>query len=255
MEIYVTQFVLYMMVFARITSMIAVAPLFGHQAVPVQAKIGLGLFFSFVLYPMVAASHPHIDLTLWALVVTALQEVATGVLIGFVAGLLFAGVQYAGEIISLNMGLSFANILDPETNQNSAVIGEFLYLTTLLIFLAINGHHFLIEAMYLSYGAVPIGTFTPAPEVSHQLMRMAGSVFVIGIKFAAPVLVAIFLNNVALGILARVMPQMNIFTISFSLNIGVGLVVLMTTAPVIIYVFKKALTGFEQNILELVKLL
>jgi flagellar biosynthesis protein FliR len=255
MEIYVTQLVLYLMIFARITSMIVVAPLLGHQAVPVQVKVGLGFFFSFVLYPMVAATHPHVDTGLWALIVTGLQEIATGVLIGFVAGLLFAGVQYAGEIISLNMGLSFANILDPETNESNAVIGEFLYLTTLLIFLAINGHHFLIEAMYLSYNAVPIGTFTPEPALSHQLLRIAGSVFVIGIKFAAPVLVAIFLSNVAMGILARVMPQMNIFTISFSLNIGVGLIVLMTTAPLIVYVFKKTLTGFEQNILELVKLL
>ncbi len=255
MEVYVTQLVLYLMIFARVTSMIAVAPLLGHQAIPVQAKVGLGFFFSFVLYPMVAASHPHIDVGMWALVVTGLQEIATGILIGFVAGLLFAGVQYAGEIISLNMGLSFANILDPETNESNAVVGQFLYLTTLLIFLAINGHHFLIESMYLSYSAVPIGTFTPAPEISQQLIRIAGSVFVIGIKFAAPILVAIFLNNVAMGILARVMPQMNIFTISFSLNIGVGLVVLMTTAPLIVYVFKKALGGFEQNILELVRLL
>jgi len=255
MDVYVPQLILFLLLFARITSMIVVAPVFGHLTIPLQVKAALGLFLSFVLFPMVSATGPQVDVPMMALVVMALQEIATGALIGFAAGLMFAGIRYAGEIVSLHMGLSFANILDPDTNQNNPVIGQFLYLTTILIFLTINGHHFLIEALYLSYSGVPLGTFTFAPSVSHELIRMVGMVFVVGVKFAAPVLVAIFLNNIAMGILARVMPQMNIFSISFSLNIGVGLLVLMTTAPLVVYVFKKALAGFEQNVLELIKLM
>jgi flagellar biosynthetic protein FliR len=255
MEVYVPQLILYLLLLARVTSMIVLAPVFGHMAIPLQVKVAMGLFVSFVLFPMVSAMGPKVDVPLLALVVMVLQEIAVGALIGFASGMLFAGLRYAGEIISLHMGLSFANILDPDTNQNNPVVGQFLYLTTILIFLTINGHHFLIEAVYLSYSGVPIGSFTFAQPVAQELIRMVGMVFVVGVKFAAPVLVAIFLNNIAMGILARVMPQMNIFSISFSLNIGVGLLVLMTTSPLVVYVFKKALAGFEQNVLEIIRLM
>jgi len=255
MDVFVSQFILYLLLFARITSMIVVAPIVGHQAIPVQVKVSLGMFLAFVMFPLLSVKSPQMDVQLLELVVLLLQEVAVGLLIGFAAGLLFAGVHYAGEIIALHMGLSFANIIDPESNQSNPVIGQLLYLTTLLIFLVLNGHHFLIQALHLSYTAVPIGAFVFSMPAAKTLASLAGLVFVIGVKFSAPILVAIFLNNVGFAILARVMPQMNIFSISFPLNIGVGLLVLMSTAPLVVYVFKKSLESFEYNILELINVL
>ena len=254
MEVYVGQFVLFLLLFVRITSMIVVAPLLGHQSVPVYVKVGLGMFLSFVLYPLMAGK-AHVDLQLFAFIVAVLQEAAVGLLIGFATGLLFAGVRFAGELVSVHMGLSFATMLDPESNQNNAVIGEFLYLFTALIFILMNGHHFLLEALYLSYSAVPIASFSFSSVAGGKLIDLSAMVFVIGVKFAAPVIVAMFINNVALAILSKVVPQMNIFSVSFPLNIGVGLLVLMTTAPLVVYVFKKSLSVFESNVLELIRLL
>lgn len=255
MEIYEAQFLLFLVLFARITALIIIAPVFGHQSIPVQAKVALGAFLSFVLYPMVSHTTPHIDVQLLAFFVLIIQEVLVGLLLGFAVGMLFAGIMYAGEIISFSIGLSIANIFDPEGSQQTPVIGEFLYLLVVLIFIHLNGHHFVLEALQLTYAAVPIGTFVFSQPLADKVIAFGSLMFIVAVKFAAPLMVASFLTNVGLSILARVMPQMNIFVVSFPLSIGVGLIVLMSTAPFMVFVFKKLLLGFEDNIVELIKVL
>jgi flagellar biosynthetic protein FliR len=196
-----------------------------------------------------------VDPGLATLVIAAMKEIGTGLLIGFASGLLFAGVRSAGEIIAFDIGFSAANIFDPENGTQNPVLGEALYLFTMLIFLAINGHHFLLEALRMSYDAVPIGSAVLGGAVAQGLIGMAGTLFVVAVKFAAPVIVALFLSNVALAILSRVMPQMNIFTVSFPLKIGVGLMAILVSAPLMVAVFKKSLESFEGGIVDLLRAL
>ncbi len=255
MDIYITQFVDFVLLFARITSVVVTSPVLGHQAVPVQLKVGIGLFLAYVLLPLQRASAGAIDLRLLGLVVLILQEVIVGMLIGFAAGLIFAGIQYAGELIGFNMGYTFASTFDPETNASTPVIGEMLYSFMTMVFILLNGHHFILQAIVLSYQSVPIGHLTISAVASDNLVALTGSVFVIAVKFAAPAIVALFLTDVALGVLTRIIPQMNIFGIAFPLKIGVGLIVLSTSMPILIYVFKKLLGTFENNIVELIKVL
>jgi flagellar biosynthetic protein FliR len=255
MEIYVSQFVLFLLLFARVTSLVVIAPVFGYQNVPVQVKVALGLFLAFVLFPVVDGMAIPVDLQLVSLALLVIKEVIVGLLIGFVAGLIFAGVRYAGELMAFDMGFSAANVFDPENGAQNPIVGEFLYLFVLLAFLLINGHHFLLEAVQLSYNLVPIGSVTLNAAVANRIIDFSGLVFVIAVKFAAPLIVSLFLTNIALAILARVMPQMNIFTVSFPLKIGVGLIVLMTTGPLMVFVFKKSLSVFETSILELIKVM
>jgi flagellar biosynthetic protein FliR len=255
MEFAIAQFMLALLLFVRITSVVALAPIFGNMNIPVQTKVALSVFLSFIVYPMVAASAPHVNVQFTAFVVLALKEVLVGLLLGFATSLVFVGVRYAGELISYDMGFSLANVFDPESGQNNPVVGEFLYLFTLLIFLLINGHHFILQAIQFSYSSIPIGGNTLSESALSTLVALTGSVFVVAVKFAAPVVVALFLTNIALAILTRVMPQMNIFAVSMPAKVGVGIMVLMATAPLMAYVFKKLLTNFENNVLELVKAL
>jgi flagellar biosynthesis protein FliR len=254
MEIYVSQFIIYLLLFVRITSLVVVAPILGHQVVPVQFKVALGLFLALVFYP-VASQSPLPDTRLLPLVVVALKEAAVGLTIGFVMSLLLAGAQFAGDIIGFSMGLSMASIFDPESNQNIAIVGQFLYLCLGLLFLLLNGHHFVLEALHLSYQVVPVGTFTMNAALGEGIVRLTGMVFVVAIKLAAPIIVALFLIDVGLAVLARVVPQMNIFMVSFPLKIAVGMIMMMATGPMIVYVFKKLLTSFETDVLEIVKVL
>lgn len=255
MELYVSQFVLFLLIFARVASMIIVAPIVGHQSVPVQAKVAIGLFISYVLYPLVASQQQTVSLELVAIAVVAIKEIFLGLLIGFAMGLIFAGVRFAGELIAFDMGISMANVFDPESNQSNPVVGEFLYVVMLLTFLLLNGHHFIFQSLYYLFQAVPLGGLTISAPLTDWMIKLSGIVFIIGVKMAAPVIVASFLMNVALAVLSRVVPQMNIFSVSFPLKIGVGFAVLISSGPLMIFVFKKMLTGFENDILEMMKVL
>jgi flagellar biosynthetic protein FliR len=254
MEVYALQLVLFLLLFLRCTAMIVLAPVLGHESVPVQVKAALGVFMAFVLYPLVAAQHPQIDLQVGGLAMLAVQEVLTGLLIGFAMGLLFAGVRAAGELIGFDLGLSMAAAFDPDSDANN-VVGGFLYLVVLLVFLLINGHHFVLQAMVLSYEAIPLNGFGVSGAVADSLVSLSGMVFMVALKCAAPVIVASFLVNLALAVLSRVAPQVNVFVISFPVKIGVGLVVLMTTVPFLVYAFKHLLAGFEEDLLQLIRVM
>jgi flagellar biosynthesis protein FliR len=235
--------------------MIIVAPMVGHQSVPVQVKVALGLFVSYVMYPVVAAQQHTVPLELAGITVVAVKEIFLGLLVGFVIGLIFSGVRLAGELIAFDMGISMANVFDPESNQSNPVVGEFLYIVMLLVFLTLNGHHFIFQSLHFLFNSVPLGGLTITAPLADWMIKLTGIVFILGVKMAAPVIVASFLMNVALAVLSRVVPQMNIFSVSFPLKIGVGYAVLISSAPLMIYVFKKILTGFENNILEMMKVL
>lgn len=255
MELYVNEFLIFVMVFVRVTALIVVAPMIGHMAVPVQVKVAIGMFAAFVMYPLASHQAAALHAELMPLVLAVLKEAAVGLLIGFVAGLLFAGVRFAGELIAIDAGLSLAALFDPESNAHASIISESLYLLMLMVFVMVDGHHFLLEALQLSYLRVPMGSFALNGELADHLLNMGGMVFVVAVKLAAPVMVAMFLINVALSILARVLPQMNLFAVVFPLKVGVGLLVLTTALPLLVFVFKKLLAGFEESLFEMVKVL
>ncbi|HTX99578.1 MAG TPA: flagellar biosynthetic protein FliR [Bacteroidota bacterium] len=255
MDIYVSQFVLYVLIFARVMSLIVVAPVVSHQAVPVQVKIALGLFVALVMQPIVAATHPVIDQSLAVLTIMVLKEIAVGLLLGFAAGFILLGAVVAGEMISLDLGMSLATVLDPESGAQNTVMSQFLQLVMTLVFLLLNGHHFVLQALRMSFDAVGIGQFTISTGLTDRLVALAGAVLVVGIKLAAPVIVASFIVNVALGVLARVTPQINVFILNFQVKIGIGFLLMMTAAPMMVYVFKKLLAGFEENMVDLVRAL
>jgi flagellar biosynthetic protein FliR len=252
MEIYVTQFVLFLLLFTRITSMIVTAPFYGHESVPVQVKVALGGFLAFVFYPLAAASAPVVDLQLLGIALLALKEAAVGLLMGFAVMVIFEGVRAAGELVGFDLGLSIATVFDPDNGLNNAVIGQLFYLVFMLVFFMVDGHHHVLQALQASYHVVPVGGLTLGAPMGEHLIALTGSVFAVAVKIAAPVIVASFLINVAMSVLARVAPQMNVFVISFPVKIGVGLIVLMAAAPMMVYVFRKLLAGFESDILDLV---
>jgi flagellar biosynthesis protein FliR len=252
MDIAVTQLVVFLLVFVRSSALIVTAPVLGHVAVPVQVKVALGLFLALVLTPVISAETGSIDRGLGNLVLLALQEGVVGVVIGFAAGIIFQGVRAAGELIGFELGFSLANVFDPETGQNN-VLGSFLSLAMMLVFLLLNGHHFVIQSLVVSYNAVPVGQMALGAASASTLIGMTGMLFVVAVKFAAPIIVASFLLNVALAILTRVAPQMNVFVLSFPLKIVTGVLVLMASAPLLILVFKQLLAGLEEDVLALMK--
>ncbi|NUN69062.1 MAG: flagellar type III secretion system protein FliR [Bacteroidetes bacterium] len=255
MTIPTEQFALFLMLLLRGTSMFVAAPMFGNLSIPGPVKIGLGVFLAFVLFPIVSVGAPLTDRSLGELFLIALREVLTGLSIGLAMQVLFSGIRFAGDMISFDMGFSMSTIFDAENGTQFPVISELLYWFLLMIFLSVNGHHFMLEAVYMSYGAVPIGTFSIGDAAMESVISLTATMFVIAVKIAAPLLVSLFLANISLGILNKVMPQMNIFAVMFPLKIGIGFIVLSATVPVIAFVFKKSLTAFEASVVELIKVM
>jgi len=243
------------LVFLRVTAVLVLAPGFGNKAVPAAVKIALGAALAAVLYPVVAATQGAMDLRLGGLLVAALREVGAGLIMGFVTGLVFEGVGLAGDLMGFDLGLSLAQLYDPETGTANNVISRLLSMTALMVFFVIDGHHFILEAIYASYRAVPLGGFHVSGQLSSTLVTLAGMTVVVGVKLAAPVLVTSFLLNIGLAVLARVAPQINVLFVTVSLKTGAGLFVILASAPLVVAVFRKLLLSFEDGMLEILKVM
>jgi flagellar biosynthesis protein FliR len=254
MEYYVLQLILLLIIFVRVITVLSVAPIFNNEVIPTQVRIAISLFFSFTLFPLLRNQMPHINLDILSFVVVVVLEVIVGVMIGFMINLIFLAMQIAGELMGFDLGLNVATIYDPDTGSNP-VLGKFFYYISLLIFLLLNGHHFIIDAIKISYESVPISGFILSNDLIEKVIKISSVIFIVAIKIAAPVLISLFLTNIALGIMARVVPQMNIFVIGFPLKIGVGLLIISAIMPFVFVIFKKLLNTFEFSIVELIRVM
>lgn len=215
---------------SRILGLIAAAPLFGNPGVPQRVKIFLGIMLALVIAPLVPAV-PAADPTSWAGLLILVKEMIIGLAMGFAMRIVFAAVEFAGEVASQTMGLGFAVFFDPSTRGRSSAVSQFMALVATMAFLAVNGHLVLIEVLAESFITMPI-TETPfSSNAALELVRWAGRIFSAGLQLAMPVIAALLITQVALGILTRAAPQLNIFGIGFPITLGVGFLTLSLALP------------------------
>jgi flagellar biosynthetic protein FliR len=213
-----------------------------------MVKIGLPITFAIILVPMVSQLKlPVID-SIWVLGALAIKEMLVGFIIGLFFAILFNAVRMGGNIIGYQIGLLIAQVMDPEANSSVSLVGEFLYVLALLIFLAIDGHHAILSAFSDSYKVVPVGVFNFAGSAGEMLIKYTAYAFTIAIKLAAPVMITLFLTTVSLGVIARTVPQMNIFIVGLPLKIGIGFLVLAAALPVFRFMIEKMTCYFEGQI-------
>lgn len=242
-----------LLLFARMMGLFATAPVWSNKLVPVQMRVALAMGTAVVVSPLFREMDPVA--TLPAMVMLVVKELLVGMVIGFVAALTFAAVQFAGQLLDLNMGLSMVNLLDPMTNTQMPVMGNFLYILSLLIFFTINGHHMLLTALMDSYALVPLGSATMNGPLAEAVMRMGGNLFLLGFKVAAPVLAAIFLTTIALGVLNRAVPQMNVFVVGLPIQLAVGVFMTMVVLPLYVSFLHLLFRGMSVDIMTLLRLL
>ncbi len=249
------QILLFFLILVRFVSMLASAPVFSIKGIPNLLKIGIAGLLALLVFPMVERITPELELNFVRAITLIAGEILTGVTIGIVINFLFAGIEMAGEYVGLDMGLSMAQEFDPLFDQQISVIARMNNILAMLIFVLIDGHHFLIEAVVYSFRLLPIGTWNMTSLALTKIMHISASVLAIGVKIAAPAMVTLFLTSVAMGITARAVPQMNIFFVGFPLRISAGFMSLMLAFPLFFYVFKKLLGSFESDILYLMKVM
>lgn len=214
----------------RVLALFSVAPLLSHRAVPLRMKIALALSITVLLVPQVQ-SPPITDVLTAPGLMLLINNVLIGVVIGFAVRLVFAALELAGELIGLQMGLSFAGFFNPGTGQQQNAVASFMSLLALLMFIAIDGHLMLIHALAESFRLYPVSVGMDLPMGFDRLLRLGSDMFAIALTIALPFLAVMLLTNVVLGVLARVAPQLNIFAVGFPMTILVGLVTLFVLLP------------------------
>ena len=249
------QILLFFLIMVRIASMLLAAPIYGENGIPLILKVGFAGLISLIIFPVVNVSTAELSLNIYSAVVLVLGEILSGVTIGMVIKFLFAGVELAGQYIGTDMGLAMATAFDPMFEQQVSVIARFKNILALLLFILIDGHHFLIEAVAHSFRLLPIGTWHISHLAIDKIMHASAQVFVLGVKIAAPAIVTLFLTSVAMGLTARAVPQMNIFFVGFPLRITVGFLSLTMAFPLFFYVFKKLLAVFESDTMYILQVM
>jgi flagellar biosynthesis protein FliR len=217
------------LIFVRITAMFFIFPVFSSPQVPHQVRLGLSALIAFVVYHAIPI--PHLDVNPFELIVGALAQALVGVIIGFASSLVFNGISFAGELIDIQIGFAIANVINPTTQQNITIIGELQLALATLIFVATDSYAFLIQGVAGSFQLVPLPYINLDPAVAGNLALFFSQSFLIVFKLAAPVVVALFLTNIALAFMARVAPQMNVFVVGLPIQIAVGLTMMIIALP------------------------
>lgn len=211
----------------RVGGLMVIAPIWSSRTVPAAVRASITILLVLLLLPVIDAS-PRPETVG---VASFVAEWVVGVGIGLGAAALLAGVELAGEVLAVETGLSGASVLDPLSGQGTNALGQFLTLIVTLLLLVTGGHLVMLEALADSFGVVPLGGSLDVSGGALELVRMGGLVFSGGLQFAAPVVVAVSVGYVALGVLARTSPQLNMLAVAFPLQIGLGLIVLGGVLP------------------------
>ncbi len=247
--------IFFMLVLSRVAGIFAALPVFGGRRMPLHIKVITVSMITLVCFPTLSVSLPQMPSDAFSLALLAFSEVMIGLTLSLITQIIFAAVEFCGQIIGMQMGLTIASIIDPSQGTQNQIMSVLLTLFTTLMFLSLNIHHLFIRAIIDSFKVIPLGGWHLSGELVNFLVMRTADIFIIGIRLAAPVMVALLLTTVALGIMARVFPQMNIFMISMPLNIGLGLIILGMTLTIFLHVIEVSFGHLSEQITTLFRLM
>lgn len=232
MEVLIPSFSGFLLILVRVTSFFITMPIYSHRSIPAMYRVGMGLFLAWIMYYTMDIPAFEIDASYYLLII---KEALVGLLIGFIAYLMLSAIQIAGGFIDFQMGLAIANVIDPQTGVQSPLVGQYLYMFALLFLLATNGHHLLMDGIFYSYQFIPIDQYFIdfGKEGLLEFVLLAfNQMFIIAFQMAIPVVGSLFIVDVALGILARTMPQLNVFVVGLPIKLFVSFIVLLVVIGV-----------------------
>lgn len=252
---YANQFIQFLLVFARVTGVVTSAPVFGSKVIPVYARIGLAILLALFMLPMSKLAQNQQPASLQMLAWWLVVELTYGLASGYVAALFLQSVQMAGQLIDMQIGFGMINVFDPQFGQQVPLIGNFKYLMALVVFLALQGHHMLITAMADNFKAVPLGVQLQLGNAAEFMVDAVANMFVMALRIALPVLGTVLMTDVALGILARIMPQMNVFVVGITGKLAVGMFMLFLILPFYVSFLEVGFEGIYRDFYFILDLL
>jgi len=216
--------------FSRILGFFSTAPLLSQNSFPVTTRIGLAIVMTILLMPGIPLMMTVDPLSMDGLLIL-INQFLIGISIGFVMRVIFSAIEMAGELIAVSMGLGFATFYNPQTQAQTIVISQFLSLLALAVFLSTNLHLVMLESFFDSFKTIPIDQISLAPIAFRDLAYWGSNIFSIGLQLSLPIVTTLLIANLALGILTKAAPQLNLFGIGFPITIGVGFLMLSINMP------------------------
>lgn len=253
LEMFLSQYQILILVLVRVTGLFIISPIFSRINLQMTYKIGFSLLIALIMMNVVEG--PEAPMSDILLAIEVIKELLVGFMIGFISYLFFSVFFVVGQIIDVQIGFGIVSVLDPQSNIQIPITGNYYQIIATLVFLIINGHHLLIEALVKSYEFVPIGKFSLSIGMVNQFVVIVGKLFILGFKIGSPILVTIILADVLLGILAKTMPQMNVFIVGMPLKIMVGLALIIATLPIFFITLHHIFNSMYEEIFNFLKVI
>ncbi|MBY6036078.1 flagellar type III secretion system protein FliR [Fictibacillus nanhaiensis] len=245
----------FLLILTRVSAFLLTIPVFSNKNLPVFHKIGLSLFLSWIMLYAVNPDPIGID---GGFILLAIKEAMIGLSIGFIAAIVFYALQVAGGFIDLQMGFAIANVFDPQTGIQTPLMGRYLYTFAMLFLLATDGHHMLLDGIFYSYQFLPIDSAIANfgnGSLTRFVLSVFSGMFLVALQMAIPIVGTLFLTDLALGIVARTVPQMNIFVIGLPIKILVALVLFLVVLPAFFVSIQMLIEQMRESMISLMELL
>jgi len=242
----------FLLTFFRISLLVFLLPFFGGEGVPTMVKGALCLVLSFAVWPTLSFEGIAFPAHPFSLALMLGSELILGLTIGLVIKFIFAAIQTGGMLIGFQMGFSMVNVVDPDSGVSESVTSHFLYMIALMTFLSLNGHIYLLHALSMSFTFIPPGGLVINPHLFKGIIGLSSQIFVLAIKIASPVMIAIFLVDLALALISRAAPQMNVLIVGFPIKIAVGFMflgIIFSIVSLFMHGFVAAIIPTYQNLL------
>lgn len=219
--------------FFRILAMLSIDPFFSSRTIPGRVRIMLAMLLALLIAPLLPPMPPISPVSPLGILII-IQQVIIGVALGFVMRVIFASIEMAGHLAGLQMGLGFASFYDPQHGSNSIVVAQFVSMLTMLLFLAMSGHLVVLEALVKSFVWLPISDAPLKAAGFKMLAEMGGQLFTLGLMLSMPVVVALLMTNLCIGVMSRAAPQFNVFAVGFPITMSIGAAAMYLSLPAFI---------------------
>ncbi len=247
---------LFFLVVLRISGIFVTAPILSSENVPRSLRLYMAVICSMILFSALPPTNVSFGLlNTIDYFLLGFKELMIGLLLGFIPRMMFAAVDFAGTVTGFLMGLSIANVVDPQTDLQVSIIASLEGLLATLLFIVLDGHHIFLEAISYSYQYVPVGGFLFTANKMDFIMRAMGDVIIIGLKLGSPLVAALLLANVIMGFMARSIPQMNVFIVGFPFTIGLGLILLILGMPHLVRAMTVLFGTVGEQVIRLIQIM
>jgi len=218
------EFKAFFLILIRVSVILFMFPFFSSRVIPVLAKAGLALIISIILFPVINNKLFQFPNTLCETFQMVTGELIIGMILGLLVQIVFEGVRMMGQVVGFQTGFAITNILDPQSGMQVSILSNMAYFVAIVIFLVLNGHHILLNAIRESFEIVNVGSLSLDRRIFQEIVQAGGDMFVIALKIGAPAIAALLFVKVAFGLITKLIPQMNIMIVAFPVQIVMGLI-------------------------------